>query len=120
LQDLMPTVLELAGVAKPDHVDFHSLLPLIEKRQTKSSYDSIYGAYLQLQRMIEADGYKLIVYPKANRLRLYHVEIDPFEMTDLAEDPQYRPRILKLANSLRHVQKETGDPLSLAGVLHEK
>jgi arylsulfatase A-like enzyme len=119
MQDVMPTVLELAGTPKPDHVEFHSLLPLIEKRQTKSSYDSIYGAYLQLQRMVAADGYKLIVYPKANRLRLYHVESDPFEMTDLAEDPQYRPRILQLANSLRHVQKETGDPLSLVGVLPE-
>ena len=120
MQDVMPTVLDLAGIPKPGHVEFHSLLPLIEKRQTKSSYDAIYGAYLQLQRMVKADGYKLIVYPKANRLRLYRVESDPFEMKDLADDPQYQPRILKLANSLRQVQKETGDSLSLAGVLPEK
>ncbi len=120
MQDVMPTVLELAGIPKPDHVEFHSLLPLIEKRQAKSSYDGIYGAYLQLQRMVEADGYKLIVYPKANRLRLYHVEADPFEMMDLAEDPQFSPRIIKLAKMLRRVQKETGDPLSLVGVLPEK
>ena len=99
--------------------EFHSLLPLIEKRQPKSSYDAIYGVYLQLQRLIEAGGYKLIVYPKANRLRLYRVERDPFEMTDLAEDPRYRPRIGQLARTLRNLQKETGDPLSLAGVLPE-
>ena len=117
MQDVMPTVLDLAGIPKPDHVEFQSLLPLIEKRQTKSSYDAIYGAYLQLQRMIEADGYKLIVYPKANRLRLYHVEADPFEMTDLAEDPQYRVRIGQLAKTLRRAQKVTGDPLSLEGIL---
>jgi hypothetical protein len=113
----MPTVLELAGIPKPDHVEFNSLLPLIEKRQNRSSYDAIYGAYLHLQRMIEADGYKLIVYPKANRMRLFHVESDPFEMTDLAEDKRFRPRILQLSKILQRVQKETGDPLSMVGIL---
>ena len=84
---------------------------------TTWEYEAIYGAYLQLQRMIAADGYKLFVYPKANRLRLYHVERDPFEMTDLAEDPQYQRRIVQLSKTLQHAQKETGDPLSLNGVL---
>jgi arylsulfatase A-like enzyme len=120
LQDVMPTALELAGVAKPDHVDFHSLLPLIEKREQRSSYDAIYGAYLGLQRMIESDGFKLIVYPKANRVRLYHVASDPLEKVDLAEDPKYRPEIARLANVLRKWQQVTGDTLSLTGLLPNK
>ncbi len=119
MQDVMPTVLELAGIPRPGHVEFHSLLPLIEKRQAKSSYEAIYGAYLQLQRMIEADGYKLLVYPRANRVRLYHLDKDPFEMTDLASDPQYQSRIVQLAKALRNAQKENGDPLSLGGILPE-
>lgn len=119
LQDVMPTVLELAGVRKPGHVEFHTLLPLIERRQTRSSYDAIYGAYLGLQRMVQADGFKLIVYPKAHRLRLYHVAADPLERTDLADRPDQQPRIRELAKLLRKVQRGYGDPLSLAGLLPE-
>ncbi|WP_373649998.1 sulfatase-like hydrolase/transferase [Schlesneria sp. DSM 10557] len=117
LQDVMPTALELAGVAKPDHVDFHSILPLIRKETTQSSYSAVYGAYLGLQRMVESDGFKLIVYPKANRLRLYHLAEDPLEKHDLADDPRYRPQILRLAKALRENQERTGDSLSLASLL---
>ena len=120
LQDVMPTAIELAGIRKPDHVDFHSLVPLIEKRQRRSSYDAIYGAYLGLQRMIEADGFKLIIYPKANRHRLYHVANDPLELTDLAADPQYQHQVKRLAKALRKSQLETGDSLSLAGLLPDE
>lgn len=117
LQDVMPTTLELAGTPQPDHVDFHSLVPLIEKRQLRSSYEAIYGAYLGLQRMVQADGFKLIVYPKANRIRLYHVAQDPLERTDLFEDPRYQSRIGRLSKVLRQLQRDHGDTLSLAGLL---
>lgn len=117
LQDVMPTALELAGIAKPDHVDFHSVLPLIRKQQAESNYPAIYGAYLGLQRMIESEGFKLIIYPKANRLRLYHVAADPLEKVDLAEDPRYRPQIVRLGKALRASQQVTGDALSLAAWL---
>ena len=34
-QDVMPTTLELSGLDKPHHVDFNSLLPLINNPKTK-------------------------------------------------------------------------------------
>lgn len=117
LQDVMPTVLDLAGVSKPEHVEFHSVLPLVEKKQTNSNYSAIYGAYLELQRMVQADGFKLLVYPKAKRIRLYNTAADPFEQHDLVDDPQYQPRIRQLAKSLRTLQQQTGDALSLAELL---
>ncbi|HEY0983563.1 MAG TPA: choline-sulfatase, partial [Schlesneria sp.] len=73
--------------------------------------------YLGLQRMVESDGFKLIVYPKANRLRLYHLAEDPLEKHDLADDPRYRSQILRLAKALRENQERTGDSLSLASLL---
>ena len=76
LQDVMPTTLELAGVDKPDHVQFHSLMPLVRGERTVHAYDAIYGAYLQLQRMVTLDGFKLIAYPRAKRLRLYNLRND--------------------------------------------
>lgn len=117
LQDVMPTALELAGVKKPEHVEFHSLVPLIEKKQTASNYPAVYGGYLELQRSVQADGFKLLVYPKAKKLRLYNTAIDPDEMNDLADDPQYQPKIRQLARTLEGLQRQYGDTLSLADLL---
>ena len=34
----------------------------------------------KVQRMIRKDGEKLLVYPKAKKVRLYHVDKDPNEL----------------------------------------
>ena len=112
LQDVMPTTLELAGVDKPDHVQFHSLVPLI-RGENVTPYDAIYGAYLQLQRMVTVGDYKLILYPKAQRVRLYNLKDDPMEMQDLADQEQHRPTIRRLYARLVELQNETGDTLDL-------
>jgi hypothetical protein len=59
LQDVMATALDLAGVKKPEHVEFQSLLPLIRGESTRATAETVYGAYLQLQRAVIADGMKL-------------------------------------------------------------
>ncbi|WP_164102326.1 sulfatase-like hydrolase/transferase [Candidatus Laterigemmans baculatus] len=112
LQDVMPTTLELAGLDKPDHVEFHSLLPLLAG-ETHSLYPAIYGAYLDLQRSIRTERYKLIVYPKAERVRLYDLQDDPQELRDLAEQESSKPLIQTLYRQLKALQKELGDDLEL-------
>lgn len=113
LQDVMPTTLELAGVPRPDHVQFQSLVPLLRGTQQASAYDAIYGAYLGLQRMIRWKGYKLILYPKINKVRLYRISQDPDETQDLADRPESREIIKELFGKLLELQRETGDPLDL-------
>ena len=112
LQDVMPTTLELAGVAKPDHVQFTSLLPLL-RGDARPPYDAIYGAYLNLQRMVTMDGYKLVLYPEIARARLYHVAEDPHELHDLADNPQYRAVMKRLFQRLLGLQKDMADKLDL-------
>ena len=112
LQDVMPTSLELAGVEKPEHVQFHSLMPLV-RGESARPYHAIYGAYLELQRMVTMDGFKLIAYPKANRLRLYDLRNDPLETKDLADDAAHRETKQKLFRRLLELQTETGDKLDL-------
>ncbi len=116
LQDVMPTTLELAGVEKPDYVDFKSLLPLL-RGETEQHYEAIYGAYVNLQRMVTQDGYKLIVYPRADKIRLYHVAQDPYELHDLAESTESQPIVRKLAAALRQLQQDLSDELALDAVL---
>jgi len=111
VQDIMPTVLEIANIEIPDFVDFHSIIPLIEGKQ--GNYSSIYGCYTMTQRMIRSEGYKLIAYPKAKKLRLFDLNNDPLEMNDLANDPQFKSKKEELWNDLILLQKEMKDPLDL-------
>ncbi len=114
LQDVMPTTLELAGIDKPDHVEFNSVLPLLDGGD--SSYESIYGAYLDKQRSIRTDTHKLIVYPNAGVVRLYDLQKDPKEINDLAGQPDSRPLIAKLFGQLRQLQASMGDELDLSAI----
>ena len=113
LQDLMATSLDLAGIEKPEYVEFNSLMPMIDKVDSEGPYSEIYGAYRNLQRMVRTDEYKLIVYPKANKIRLYNVKKDPEEIDDLAENNDYSDTIKDLARRLKEQQQLMGDPLDL-------
>ena len=112
LQDIMPSALELAGIRKPPHVQFKSLLPLIDGR-TGISYGAIYGGYIDLQRMVCADGYKMIYYPKIDKTLLYNLKTDPLEMNNLADNPASTRLLRKLKTRLKKLQKEVGDTLDL-------
>lgn len=114
LQDVMATALDLAGAEKPAHVFFNSLLPLLDGRRSQSYYESIYGAYLDLQRAVIHDGWKLIAYPKVPKLRLYHLAADPDEMTDLADKPEHAAVKRQLFQRLLKLNADLGDDLKLA------
>ena len=120
LQDVMPTTLELAGIPKPDHVDFHSLLPLLRGETDAHAYRSIYGAYLGLQRAITHDGWKLIAYPEAKTLRLYHVAADLQELRDLAGDPAQAGRLKDLFARLLALQEEHDDAIDLRAAFSKR
>ncbi|QDV13007.1 Arylsulfatase [Rosistilla oblonga] len=112
LQDVMPTTLQLAGVEKPQHVDFQSVLPLLDGRGQPRQ--AIYGAYLDLQRSLRTERYKLILYPKAKVARLYDLEQDPDEMNDLAGDAAALPIMRQLFAEFRRQQAKLGDSLDLS------
>lgn len=114
LQDVMATSYELAGVVKPPHVFFNSLMPLIKNKTKTSPYSEIYGCYMDLQRMVRTDRYKLIVYPKASKVLLFDLLNDPLEMHDLAGDEKYKETIRSLSAKLSRQQKLMADPLDLS------
>jgi len=118
LQDIMPSTLELAGVKKPDYVQFKSLLPLIDGRSSWS-YDAIYGGYLNVARMVTQDGYKLLLFPKVKKAFLFNLEKDPLEMNDLASNRRQRRRMKRLFAKLLELQKQTGDQLDLKSIYPE-
>lgn len=113
LQDVMPTTLEWASAQKPDHVEFQSLNPLLGGDR-EQSYEAIYGAYTQTQRMVTEGKHKLIVYPKINKVLLFDLDKDPLETKDLAEDPQHQKTVARLLKTLRSQQETVGDSLEVS------
>jgi choline-sulfatase len=111
LQDMMATSLELAGVAKPEQVFFKSLLPQLRSENAPAPYAETYGAYRDRQRAIVHGGYKLISYPTANVMRLYHLAQDPDETRDLANDPGHQAVRRDLEERLCQLQTTMDDPL---------
>lgn len=115
LQDVMPTSLELAGVEIPDHVQFKSVMPIIEGKRQRN-YDAIYGGYLGVQRAVTQGDYKLLLYPKIEKVLLFNVKKDPWEIHDLAGEPENKTLLKSLFARLLELQKETGDTLELKEV----
>ncbi len=92
------------------------MTPFINKTKS-TSYDEIYGAYMNLQRMGRTDRYKLIAYPKANKLLLFDVVDDPLEMNDLSENPEIKSTKFQLIRLLKKQQELMEDTLNLDACL---
>lgn len=113
LQDIMATSLELAEIKKPSYVEFHSFLDIINGETRKSHYDAIYGCYMDYQRMIRKNGYKLIVYPRLDKILLFDMKKDPKEINNLADNSKYAELVNSLFSDLQSLQKDMADGLSL-------
>ncbi|MEL7530001.1 MAG: sulfatase-like hydrolase/transferase [Bacteroidota bacterium] len=114
LQDIMATTLELAGVPKPEYLEFNSFLDLTQSADPQSHYQAIYGCYIDFQRMIRKDDFKLIVYPKAQKVRLFDLNADPHEMQDLSDQPEYKAKSKQMFGELMALQAQMEDTLDLA------
>ncbi len=93
LQDVMPTLLDLADVDVPKTVEGQSMFG-------DQSRDHIYGEFGEAgacSRMIRDQRYKLIYYPVGNVFQLFDLDEDPDEMTDLANEPEH-------SNTLGHLK----------------
>lgn len=87
LQDVMPTLLGLAGIPVPSTVDGASMVG----DWKRSSLYGEYGEGLGATRMIHDGRYKLIFYPVGNRAQLFDLSEDPRELHDLADVPEHAP-----------------------------
>jgi arylsulfatase A-like enzyme len=85
LQDVMPTLLDLASVAIPDSVDG---LSMVGDRKRECLYGE-YGEQEEATRMIHDGSYKLIYYAAGNRLQLFDLNNDPQELDDLSNSTDH-------------------------------
>ena len=88
LQDVMPTLLSLAGLPVPATVEG---LPMTGERRR----DILYGECKEdrlATRMAHDGRHKLIWYPAGNVVQLFDLQADPRECRDLSEAAQYAIR----------------------------
>lgn len=83
LQDVMPTLLDLAGVRPPQTCEGLSMVG--EPRRATLYAEALEGE--KATRMIHDGRHKLIWYPAGNVVQLFDLVEDPDELTDLAADP---------------------------------
>ncbi len=115
LQDAMATSLDLAEIEKPQYIFFNSVLPLLNE-QKENQYPSIYGSYVDTQRMIRKKNFKLMVYPKLKKVLLFDLQNDPEEMNDISENEEYEEKVDELFQELLKLQKEMRDTLDLSHI----
>jgi len=111
LRDLYSTVCELTGVIPPSSVQGQSLVPVLRGQKTEVR-DAIFGYFTDTQRMMRsADGWKLIWYPKIEKVQLFNVVSDPDEIRDLADDAGQAELLERMKKRLGEWQREHHDPV---------
>jgi arylsulfatase A-like enzyme len=119
MQDVMATAYELAGIKKPAHVFFNSLMPVIRDKNKRSNYAAIYGSYTNTQRMVRTDKYKMIIYPAASKILLFDMVKDPEEMHDISDLDSSGPILKDLKIKILEQQKVMSDELDLSKYLNK-
>ena len=108
LLDIFPSLGKLAGVSPPEGSEGKSLIPVLQGK-VPSHRDSIFTAYTKVQRAMTDGRWKLLVFPRINKMQLFDLQNDPHEMNDLAGDAAHRSTVLRLTTLLKQSQEQYGD-----------
>jgi len=106
--DLAPTILEMAGLDKPDYMPGRSFSSLLKGTETKWRDKIFYEYYWEYDFPmtptvfgVRTDKYKYIRYHGIwDRNELYDLENDPEEMYNLIDKPELQDIVKGLANDL--------------------
>lgn len=110
LYDLYPTLCGLAGIGVPATVKGISLEETLRNPEAGKRED-ILLTYINLQRAIKKDGFKLILYNVDGQRhpQLFDLKADPMELKNLYDDPAYREKREELTALLYARMKAAGD-----------
>lgn len=94
LADFAPTFLELAGLPVPEGLTGRSLVPFLQGEEPTDWPDAVYSQFngvelYYTQRTVTTKTHKY-VYNGFDFDELYDLENDPFELVNVAEQPEYQ------------------------------
>ncbi len=108
LLDLYPTLCDFAEIDIPAGLDGKSLAPVIKGDQD-SVRQTLFTAFMQNQRTIRNDRWKLFSRLDEGPLELFDLKNDPHELKNLSNDPRHAPLIAQLKSQLDHARLQAGD-----------
>jgi len=127
--DVLPTILDLAGVDVPYGLDGQSLRGLLEgtgdgyeTREAVFAEMTWFGSY-RPARTVRTDRYKFVrnFWPRRieaaeghkrhTEIELYDLEADPHETTNLAHDPEYAEETAAMHARLARKLEADDDPI---------
>ena len=97
-QDVMPTLLYLAGIDIPDTVEG---IPMIGEERREWLYGQ-YGEDTEATRMIHDGRFKLIYYAVGNCFQLFDLQTDPKELNNLMDSQEHAEVRARLTRLLIH------------------
>lgn len=117
--DLAPTILDLAGVKVPTHMQGRTLQPLLKGEEPADWRQEWFYAYYDFpgpnmvpkNRGIRTGRYKLIEYweQQPPQYELYDLERDPGELHNLYADPAHAALTKELFDRMMQLGKEAGE-----------
>ncbi len=112
LLDIFPTLGELARIEPPEGNEGISLVPVLEGRAA-GFRKALLTAYTGVQRAVRDERWKLIVYPKVNKMQLFDLRDDPAERHDLADKHEHADEVRRMTALLEAQQRAAGDTQAL-------
>jgi arylsulfatase A-like enzyme len=109
LMDVFPTLCDLCGIPRAEHLEGRSLAPAIAGGRTEAR-SSLLLAYRDFQRGVTTGEWKMIRYKTKGDVHLFHLKSDPLEMRNLASSAEGAARLLEMDRLLRNWMEVTGDP----------
>ena len=112
LLDLYPTLCDVLAIKPPADLEGESLRGLWEGKKAQVR-DSVFLPFMQLQRAVRDDRWKLIAYPKIGHLQLFDLHADPYETTNLIDRSEHAEHVARLQKLMKEWQLKVGDKLEL-------
>jgi arylsulfatase A-like enzyme len=112
--DVMPTVLELAGIPKPTHLAGHSLLPVLEdpaaavRDYVASECVGVGGKPGEGHRMVSTTRWKYVLTGQ-NDEYLFDLQADPYELSNAIGRPETDTVLLDMRRHMKAWMATTGD-----------
>ncbi len=123
LLDLYPTLVDLLGLAAPPQgLDGNSLVPLLQNPQADWDKPVLMSSEEEGIRydVVLSNDYRMTRLA-TGETELYHLDSDPHEFTNLAENPEYEGVIAKLSEclSLKHAEPDAEGWLEAEDLPHQ-
>ena len=112
LLDVFPTLCDVTGITPPPGLEGESLRPLWEGKKPRVR-DSVFLPYIEVQRAVRDERWKLIAYPKIGHLQLFDLRNDPHETTNLIGRPRSGEHVARLMTLMKQWQARVGDTVEL-------